>query len=153
MQHGRRHEPMVLMTMEDNLIYGSKTLRRVGYPEYDNYNAIEVPETKGIPSDYEGMMGVPISFLDKYNPEQFEILGITKTWDDPTGLKTKTYPTQVQVGKSGVTSRVGKLNDGAAIPHQAPPENTTYYEVNGQIFTQPYARVLIRHRRPEAKES
>ncbi|MCW1043208.1 adenine-specific methyltransferase EcoRI family protein, partial [Streptococcus anginosus] len=62
-EHGRRHEPLVLMSMEDNLIYGSKTLRKVGYPEYDNYNAIEVPETKGIPNDYDGMMGVPISFL------------------------------------------------------------------------------------------
>ena len=73
-EHGRCHEPLVLMTMEDNLIYGSKRVREAAYPHYDNYDAIEVPETKGIPSDYGGTMGVPISFLDKYNPEQFEIL-------------------------------------------------------------------------------
>lgn len=152
-EHGRRHQPLVLMTMEDNLIYGSKIIRNVAYSKYDNYDAIEVPETKGIPSDYEGMMGVPISFLDKYSPDQFEILGITKTWDDGAGLKKKIYPTQTQVSKNGTTSSVGKLNDGAAIPHDTPPENTTYYEVEGQIFTQPYARVLIRHRRPETKES
>ncbi|OFP26504.1 adenine-specific methyltransferase EcoRI family protein [Corynebacterium sp. HMSC068G04] len=152
-EHGRRHEPLVLMTMDDNLIYGSKTVRSVAYPKYDNYDAIEVPETMGIPSDYDGMMGVPISFLDKYSPDQFEILGITKTWDDGAGLKKKIYPTQTQVSKNGATSNVGKLNDGAAIPHDTPPENTTYYEVEGRIFTQPYARVLIRHRRPETKES
>lgn len=61
--------------MEDNLIYGSKRVRETAYFKYDNYDAIEVPETKGIPSDYERTMGVPISFLDKYNPDQFEILG------------------------------------------------------------------------------
>ena len=73
-EHGRRHEFLKLMTMEDNLVYGSKKVRSAGYPNYDNYDAIEVPFTSGIPSDYEGVMGVPISFLDKYNPEQFEIV-------------------------------------------------------------------------------
>ena len=48
------------------------------YDRYDNYDAIEVPLTDAIPSDYDGMMGVPITFLDKYNPDQFEILGIRK---------------------------------------------------------------------------
>ena len=73
-EHVRRHESLALMTMEDNLTYGSKRVRQTAYPHYDNYDAIEVPETKGIPSDYPGLMGVPISFLDKYNPEQFEIV-------------------------------------------------------------------------------
>ena len=45
------------------------------YPVYDNYDALEVPITECIPSDYDGIMGVPITFMDKYNPEQFEILG------------------------------------------------------------------------------
>lgn len=45
------------------------------YPKYDNYNAIEVSKTVDIPMDYDGAMGVPITFLDKYNPKQFEILG------------------------------------------------------------------------------
>ena len=45
------------------------------YDKYDNYNAIEVPFTDAIPSDYKGIMGVPVTFLDKYNPKQFEILG------------------------------------------------------------------------------
>lgn len=74
--HGRRHQPLPLMSLEDNLKYskhkeikGKKT-----YDVYDNYDAIEVPFTDAIPSDYIGYMGVPISFLDKYNPEQFEII-------------------------------------------------------------------------------
>ena len=77
LEHGRRHEPLKLMTMSDNLRYGRhKDVRENGYPTYDNYDAIEVPYTDAIPLDYNGLMGVPITFLDKYCPEQFEILDI-----------------------------------------------------------------------------
>ena len=62
--------------MEDNIKFSKhKEIRNIGYPKYDNYDAIEVPFTDAIPSDYEGVMGVPITFLDKYNPEQFKIIG------------------------------------------------------------------------------
>lgn len=57
---------------EDLILY--KTYNEAEYPRYDNYNAINVDKTKDIPLDYEGNMGVPITFLDKYNPEQFEII-------------------------------------------------------------------------------
>ena len=79
--HGRRHEPLSLMTMEDNLRYSKhKEIRgRTEYQHYDNYDAIEVPYTDAIPSDYDGVMGVPITFLDKYCPEQFEILGTSES--------------------------------------------------------------------------
>lgn len=74
--HGRRHQPLQLMTMEDNIMYSRhKEIKGIGYQRYDNYDAIEVPFTDAIPSDYDGIMGVPISFLDKYCPEQFEIVG------------------------------------------------------------------------------
>jgi len=75
--HGRRHQPMSLMTMAKNLRFSRhKELRgKESYEKYDNYDAIEVPFTDAIPSDYEGVMGVPITFLDKYSPEQFEIIG------------------------------------------------------------------------------
>ena len=74
-EHGHRHEPLPLMTMDDNLRYNKRIMGSSNsYKNYDNYDAIEVPFTSGIPSDYEGVMGVPISFLDKYNPEQFEIV-------------------------------------------------------------------------------
>lgn len=75
-EHGRRHEPLQLMTMADNVKYSRhKEIRDVGYRTYDNFDAIEVPFTDAIPSDYEGAMGVPITFLNKHNPDQFEIVG------------------------------------------------------------------------------
>lgn len=73
--HGRRHQPLSLMTMEDNVLFSRhKDVRGVGYKHYDNFDAIEVPSNDAIPSDYEGVMGVPITFMDKYCPEQFEII-------------------------------------------------------------------------------
>ncbi|MBQ8296091.1 MAG: DNA methyltransferase [Clostridia bacterium] len=76
LEHGRRHQPLSLMSMADNIKFSKhKDIRENGYPQYDNYNAIEVPYTDSIPSDYGGVMGVPITFLEKYNPEQFEIIG------------------------------------------------------------------------------
>lgn len=75
LEHGRRHQPLQLMSIADNKKYSKhKEVKGVGYRKYDNYDAIEVPFTDAIPSDYEGVMGVPISFLDKYCPEQFEIV-------------------------------------------------------------------------------
>ena len=80
LDHGRRHTPLDLMSMADNLKFSRhKEVRGNSYQRYDNYNAIEVPYTDAIPSDYEGAMGVPISFLDKYCPEQFEIVGATES--------------------------------------------------------------------------
>lgn len=75
--HGRRHRPLPLMTMGENLKFSRhKDMKgKANYDHYDNYDAIEVPYADAIPSDYGGAMGVPISFLDKYCPEQFEILG------------------------------------------------------------------------------
>ena len=77
LDHGRRHRPLPLMAMEENLKYSKhKEIKgKKAYDKYDNYDAIEVPFTDAIPSDYYGVMGVPISFLDKYSPEQFEIVG------------------------------------------------------------------------------
>lgn len=75
-EHGRRHQPLSLMTMSDNLKFSRhKQLHETGYRKYDNYDAIDVPFIDAIPSDYDGIMGVPVTFLDKYNPDQFEIVG------------------------------------------------------------------------------
>ena len=81
LDHGRRHQPLPLMTMEDNLKFSKhKEIKgRDSYEKYTNYDAIEISFTDSIPSDYEGVMGVPISFLDKYSPEQFEIVGATES--------------------------------------------------------------------------
>ena len=83
LEHGRRHEPLGLMTMADNLRFSRhREIRgRAVYPRYDNYDAIEVPYVDAIPSDYDGVMGVPIIFLDRYCPEQFEILGSNRGID------------------------------------------------------------------------
>ena len=88
-EHGRRHQPLSLMTMKDNLRYSKhKEIRgKKAYDHYDNYDAIEVPFTDAIPSDYKGVMGVPVSFLIKYCPEQFEILGCNRGVEqDPMGI-------------------------------------------------------------------
>jgi hypothetical protein len=76
LDHGRRHQPLSLMRMSENLKFSKhKEIRgRDSYEHYDNYDAIDVPYTDAIPSDYEGFMGVPITFIDKYSPEQFEII-------------------------------------------------------------------------------
>ena len=75
-EHGHRHEPLKLTTQADNEIRNKRIANNANsYKKYDNYDAIEVPVTSGIPRDYVGVMGVPISFLDKYCPEQFEIVG------------------------------------------------------------------------------
>ena len=75
-EHGRRHQPLPLMTMEDNLRFSKhKEIKGTReYKRYQNFDAIEVPFTDAIPSDYNGAMGVPISFLDKYSPDQFQIV-------------------------------------------------------------------------------
>lgn len=83
LDNGRRHQPLELMTMEDNIRFNKKVQKsETAYKTYDNYDAIEVPFTDAIPSDYEGVMGVPISFLHKYNPEQFEIIRFRHGDDD-----------------------------------------------------------------------
>jgi hypothetical protein len=89
LDHGRRHQKLPLMTMEDNLKFSKhKEIKgKAAYDRYDNYDAIEVPFTDAIPSDYDGVMGVPITFLDKYNPDQFEILGYEKSYH----LQTRKY--------------------------------------------------------------
>ena len=113
--HGRRHEPLPLMTMADNLRFSKhKELKgKTAYDRYDNYDAIEVPFTDAIPSDYDGVMGVPISFLDKYCPEQFEILGITDRGNQ-WGLKTKEYnisdtPNFTDLNRRGAIGSNGSL--------------------------------------------
>ncbi len=90
--HGRRHQPLSLMTEADNIKYSKhKEIKDIGYHHYDNFDGIDVGFTDAIPSDYKGIMGVPISFLDKYCPEQFELIGIgTGDYAKEIGI-TKNY--------------------------------------------------------------
>ena len=114
------------------------------YPKLDNFDAIEVERSKDIPCDYDGTMAVPVTFLDKYTPDQFEIVGIAKTW---FGGATKIYPNQIQVGTDGKRSIVSKLNDGAVLRLEAPPKGKTYYLVDDIPYIQLYPRILIRRRK------
>jgi len=113
------------------------------YPSYDNYDAIEVSHYKDIPEDYFDPMGVPITFIENHNPDQFEILGVTQSWSDG---RTKEYPEQIQVNADGKTSRVRKLNDGAAIKVTTPPNKKTYYRVDHEYYVKVYARLLIKRK-------
>ena len=124
--HGRRHEYLPLMTMEDNIMYSKhKEIRGKGYIHYENYDAIDVPYTDAIPADYEGMMGVPRTFLDKYCPEQFEIIGNAEG-DAGKELGFKPYPRELRkVNKS--------LRDGQ--PY--------YIDENG-MPQKPFGRIIIR---------
>ena len=134
LDHTKRHEGLILY----------KRYSPEEYPTYDNYDAINVDKTAKIPMDWGGVMGVPITFLDKHNPAQFEIVGITKTW---FGAATKTYPPQVQISTSGKQIGVTKLNDGATLQIDGPVEKT-HYTVGGNRYVQVYARILIRNRNP-----
>ncbi len=133
LDHRRRHDPLTGMTMADNLRFSKhKEIKgKKAYDRYDNYDAIEVPYTDAIPSDYDGAMGVPISFLDRHNPEQFEILGITDR-DNNSGLKTKEY-------SADDSPKFGDLNRRGAI------------RVESQLVST-YARLLIRRLRTKAGE-
>lgn len=92
-----RHEDLVL----------HRKYNPTDYPHYDNYDAIEVSKTNEIPKDFLGAMGVPITFLDRFNPSQFEVLGITDR-DDNSGLKTKVY-TRSDSDKYGDLNRRGAI--------------------------------------------
>jgi hypothetical protein len=131
LDHKKRHQNLVLV--------GKYSPEK--YPRYDNFDGIEISRTVDIPDDWEGVMGVPITFLDKFNPDQFELLGLTKAW---FGGAIKTYPEQTQVSANGAVSTVTKLNDGAAIKMDRPPTGETHYIVDGECYIQKYPRLLIR---------
>jgi hypothetical protein len=135
--HGRRHQPLGLMTMAENLKFNKKMQGKSGYLRYDNYDATEVPFTNAIPSDYWGVMGVPISFLDKYNPDQFEILGTSDNGIVDDKYKTSPGLTQKFVDdyyKAGGTGAYKEGNPTAG-----------YYEDG--IAKMAYKRIFIKHKK------
>ena len=131
--HGRRHQILPLMTMSDNIKFNKK-LKGKSYDTYDNFDAIEVPFTDAIPSDYDGVMGVPISFLDKYNPDQFEIIGNGQTMANELGIKP--------VGQKFVDDYYSQGNKGQINAKW----NNLVYHVGGTVYV-PYQRILIKHKR------
>lgn len=94
------------------------------YPKYVNYDAIEVAKISDIPCDYAGLMGVPITFLDKYNPEQFEIVGISRE-------VVRTLSDDVR--KNGAYPQIGRF----------------YLNIGAAKYKKVYERLVIRNKHPE----
>jgi len=139
LDHGRRHQQLPLMTMAENIKFSKGLKGRRDYLRYDNYDAIEIGTYKEIPSDYEGMMGVPITFLDKYNPEQFEILGTSDN-----GLVDDKYKITQGLTRQFVDDYYKCGGTGA---YKEGNPTAGYYD-NG-VAKMAYKRIFIRHRRPE----
>ena len=148
MEHGKRHQPLSLMTMADNIKYSKhKEIRGVGYKKYDNYDAIEVPFTDAIPSDYKGVMGVPISFLDKYNPEQFEIVGSSQRSCHDNFPDLKKYDDYWEVKQSGEkTGSSGKKTNENPNIERNDGKNNYFINEDGHIVQSLYTRIFIKHR-------
>lgn len=136
LDHNKRHEDLDLVCRysEDE------------YPTFDNFDAIEVGKTSDIPYSYDGIMGVPITFLDKYNPGQFEILGLTQIGCHDLCPDTKRYndykeitrATDKPTGSSG-----GKTNENAVLCGQG-NKKTYYLGPNGEVVHSAYKRIFIR---------
>lgn len=143
LDHGRRHEPLPLMTMSDNLKYSKhkQVKGKTAYDVYDNYDAIEVPYTDAIPSDYKGVMGVPISFLDKYSPDQFEIVG-SDAYDGTPPTKKYSNKEKVVNGKR-MKSQTGTMG---CVIREENFGSGTYFDV-GYPVRAVYKRIFIKHRK------
>jgi len=120
----KRHEELILY----------RTYSPEEYPHYYNYDAIEVSKTTNIPCDYWGIMGVPITFLDKYNPDQFEILGMSAT--------AETMDTPVQLGEDFIKEY---RSQGGTGHFSANMYGLCYFDNTGKAKV-PYGRILIRRK-------
>lgn len=144
------------------------------YPKYDNYDAINVGyvgqdltlkrrtnKITHIPYDYDGVMGVPISFMGSYNPDEYEIIGLApeRLSEDDSTLQIKKYKNAKQhtLGKDGIEiiSSGNKVNDGPVIIHDSKPPKYPYYTCeseNGKFLEVLYARILIRKKKKKESE-
>ena len=135
----KRHEDMILFRQYSPEVY----------PQYDNYDAIEVSKTADIPSDYYGVMGVPITFMDKYNPDQFQVIGLSQKYGFGD-QSTKLYDEYKEVRQDGIpTGSTGKKTNGnPMLPGK--PKSGNYY-TNGKDFAHSlYSRVFIVRKKDNA---
>lgn len=139
LDHGRRHEKLSLMSLKDNLKFSKhKQVRgKDSYNRYVNYDAIEVPYIDAIPSDYEGAMGVPITFLDRYNPQQFEILGTSDN-----GIVDEKFKITPGLSSSFVHDY---YDSGGTGSYKEGNPTAGYYEDG--VAKMAYKRIFIRHSR------
>jgi hypothetical protein len=137
LDNAKRHEELILY----------KKYSRKEYPKYDNYNAIEVSKTNDIPIDYKGVMGVPITFMNKYNPEQFEILGATQRGCHDEIPDTKKYDDYWEVKQNGkrTGSSGGKTNENANLVRNDGKRNY-FINKDGRIIQSAYQRIFIKNK-------
>ena len=120
------------------------------YLQYDNYEAINVDRVQDIPCDYAGIMGVPVTFMDKYTPDQFEIIGLVNGKDYLAGIKTtKNYKDFQEIRQNGskTGSGGGKINGNPVL--KGKPKSGNYFVLNDEVVHSTYARIFIRNKHPE----
>lgn len=155
LDHGKRHELLLLDTMAHNLKFNKRLCKKlerdfgvIEYPHYDNYDAIEVPFTECIPSDYDDVMGVPITFMDKYNPEQFEIIGLLQSsTDEQAGIPNLRYydgfkEMRQDMSYTGASGK--KANGNPVVAGKSAKGNFLYCESTNEYVHSVYARIVIR---------
>ena len=150
LEHGRRHQPLELMSMSDNIKYSKhKDIKNIEYQNYVNYDAIEVPHTDSIPKDYDGIMGVPITFLDKYNPEQFEIiaLGIVGSCEFKNDNKMEILDKNGKPTGKYTTNAKGTLY---RVFNPQKDKKPAFKDCKtGELYSSIYARILVKFRRED----
>lgn len=136
----KRHNELILVKKYDSS----------EYPKFDNYNAIEVSKVKDIPCDYSGVMGVPITFLSEYNPDQFELLGVSSAMSNDDSLNIrKDYSKYIGYKQNGEKNGRTGSTFGNAPVIEKDDGKSVYYELNGRRVQATYARLFIRNKHPE----
>lgn len=135
----KRHEELILI----------KRYSAENYRKYDNYNAINVDKVEDIPCDYTGIMGVPITFMDKYNPDQFQILGLSQKYG--MGLESiKFYDDFKEIRQDKTfTGSSGRKTNGNPMLQGIPKKGNYYINQNGECVYSLYGRIFIRNKHPE----
>ena len=144
LDHNKRHEKIDLVCH-----YSSDK-----YPMYDNFDAVDVGLTSDIPFDYCGIMGVPVTFLDKYCPEQFEIIGLSQIGCHdllPDKRKYNSYKEVIRETDIPTKSSGGKTNENAVLPGKG-TKKTYYLGPNGEIVHSEAKRIFIRNKHPRINE-
>lgn len=149
---GRRHKNLNLMSMADNLKFNKPLIKKLTeeygcsiYPKLDNYDAIEVPRYDSIPSDYNEVMAVPVTFLKFHNPEQFQILGCTQRGCHDLVPDTKKYDDYSEMKPNGerTGSTGGKTNENANLEKNDGVHNY-FINKDGHIVQSLYGRIFIK---------
>ncbi len=140
LDHKQRHEELILV----------KRYSPELYPRFDNYDAINVNITADIPCDYAGMMGVPITFLDKYCPEQFEIIGPESAPSNPETLNLgKDYSEYIGYSQDRVPNGRTGSTFGKCPVIEMDDKKHPYYEKDGRRVQTTYHRIFVRNKHPE----